>query len=122
MGDLDLTNYEDQLSKWFPYLNGSEFQKWDNLPDEIRSLLKKEYKFTATIQGFQYIVKNYNGKWLVFRRKLNSTLNTLKRKKESHIHNLNHPCLESHLGEIEIRCSKCGQDYTPKPGEWRLRT
>ena len=104
MRELDLIEYKDQSSTWFPYLNGSEFQKWDNLPDEIRSRLRPEHKFTTMIEGFQYTVKEYTGKWLVFRRKLNTTSKTSK----SH----SHACLESHLGEIEIRCSKCGQDYT----------
>jgi hypothetical protein len=66
----NLTNFEDQLSSWRQSKNGSEYCHYIDLQESIRSQLQQEDKFTKTIAGFRYTVKNYDGKWLVFRRDL----------------------------------------------------
>jgi hypothetical protein len=43
------------------------------LPDETRSQLQQVDKYTSTIDGFRYTVKDYEGKWLVFRRNVART-------------------------------------------------
>lgn len=83
-----MTKYKNQLSKWFPYRNGS-YQEWDNLADKFRSSLKQEDGFTTIFQGFRYTVEKYRGKWAVFRTNLNNTL-------EMYVYS--HPCLELHRG------------------------
>ena len=71
MGDLDLSEY-DQLPQWVQSQNGSEFCQYNDLPEETRSQLRQKDKFTSITGGFRYTVKDYNGKWLVFRRNINS--------------------------------------------------
>ena len=41
--------------------------------------LRQEDKFTITIAGFRYTVKDYNGKWLVFRRDLRDISSNIKK-------------------------------------------
>jgi hypothetical protein len=66
----NLTDFEDQLSSWRQSKNGSEYCHYIDLQESIRSQLQQEDKFTKTIAGSRYTVKNYDGKWLVFRRDL----------------------------------------------------
>jgi hypothetical protein len=48
-----------------------EFWNEDRIEKEAsRSKLRQEDKFTLAIDGLRYIVKDYNGKWLVFRRNI----------------------------------------------------
>ena len=75
MRDLDLTEYE-RLPQWIPSQNGSEFCQFSDLSEEMRSQIRQEDKFTLTIDGLRYTVKDYNGKWLVFRRSFNTATKT----------------------------------------------
>lgn len=50
----------------------------DDLQEDIRSQLPRENKFTATIAGYRYTVKNYDGRWLVFRRNLDKNVDKVK--------------------------------------------
>jgi hypothetical protein len=65
-----LTNYEDQLLSWKWSQNSSEYCQYYDLPKNIRSQLPQEDRFTTTIDNYRYTVKDYDGKWLVFRRNL----------------------------------------------------
>jgi hypothetical protein len=62
------TEHDVQLSSWKSSQNSSEYCRLSDLPDDIRSQLQQEDKYTNTIDGFRYTVKDYEGKWLVFRR------------------------------------------------------
>jgi hypothetical protein len=62
--------------KWIQSQNGSEFCHIIDLTEDISSQLRQEDKFTTTIDGFRYTVKDYDGKWLVFRR--NISMNKVK--------------------------------------------
>jgi hypothetical protein len=66
----------DQLPQWVQSQNGSEFCQYNDLPEETRSQLRQEDKFTSTAGGFRYTVKDYNGKWLVFRRNVTTSAKT----------------------------------------------
>jgi hypothetical protein len=66
----------DQLPQWIQSQNGSEFCQIGEVSEDIRSQLRKEDKYTTAIDGFRYTVKDYEGKWLVFRR--NISMNTVK--------------------------------------------
>jgi hypothetical protein len=70
----NLTDFEDQLSSWRQSKNGSEYCYYIDLQESIRSQLRQEDKFTATIAGSRYTVKYYDGKWFVFRRDLAATM------------------------------------------------
>lgn len=63
----------NQLALWIQSQNASEFCQYSDLPQEIRSKLRQEDKFTLTIDGLRYTVKDYDGKWLVFRRNISTT-------------------------------------------------
>jgi hypothetical protein len=76
MSDRKLNKFDDQLPQWVQSQNGSEFCQYSALPDEIRSQLPQENKSTNTINGIRYTVKDYDGKWLVFRR--NISMNNAK--------------------------------------------
>ena len=52
-----MTTYDVQLSPWKSSQNGGEFCQFNDLPDEIRSQLQQEDKYTNTIDGFRYTVK-----------------------------------------------------------------
>jgi hypothetical protein len=67
-----MTNYENH-SQWRTSQNGSDFCRFEDLKEAIRSRLQQENKFTATIDNYRYTVKDYDGKWLVFRRDLRGT-------------------------------------------------
>jgi hypothetical protein len=54
--------------KWIQSQNGSEFCQFEDVSEDIRSKLRQQDKFTTTADGFRYTVKDYDGKWLVFRR------------------------------------------------------
>ncbi len=69
-------NQDLQLPQWIQSQNGSEFCPFSDLSEDIRSQLRQEDKYTTTIYGFRYTVKNYEDKWLVFRR--NISMNTVK--------------------------------------------
>lgn len=70
MRDRYLTEYVNELSSWIPSQNGSEFCQFSDLSEDMRSQLRQEDKYTTTIHGFRYTVKDYEGKWLVFRREV----------------------------------------------------
>ena len=78
MRNLDLNTYDD----WIQSQNGSEFCHFDDVPQAVRSQLRQEDKYTTTIHGFRYTVKEYDGKWLVFRR--NISMNTVKTTQTQH--------------------------------------
>jgi hypothetical protein len=63
-----LTDHDQ--SSWKVSQNASEFCQLDDVQESIRSQLRQEDKFTITLAGFRYTVKDYDGKWLVFRRNL----------------------------------------------------
>jgi hypothetical protein len=75
----NLTDIEDELAPWKQSQNGSEYCHFIEIHESIRSQLQQEDKFTTTIAGFRYTVKDYDGKWLVFRRDLRDTPRKLKR-------------------------------------------
>jgi hypothetical protein len=54
--------------EWIQSQNGSEFCQVADMSEDIRSQLRQEDKYTTTINGFRYRVKDYDDKWLVFRR------------------------------------------------------
>ena len=99
-----MTTYDIQLSSWKSSQNGSEYCQFSDLPDEIRSQLQQEDKYTNTIDGFRYTVKDYEGKWLVFRR--NITTNTARRTQAKHymIH-------VNNIHEIKIMSLNEANDY-----------
>jgi hypothetical protein len=103
MGDLDLSEY-DQLPQWIQSQNGSEFCQFSDLPDEIRSQLRQEDKYTNTINGFRYTVKDYEGRWLVFRRNIvTDTARTIQPKHYMiHVNNIH---------EIKIMSLNEANDY-----------
>lgn len=68
-----MTESDFQSSSWKSSQNGSEFCQFNDLLDEIRSQLQQEDKYSTTIDGFRYTVKDYDGKWLVFRRNVAKT-------------------------------------------------
>jgi hypothetical protein len=75
----------DQLPQWVQSQNNSEFCQYNDLPEETRSRLRQEDKFTSTTDGFRYTVKDYNGKWLVFRRNVNAATKTSNKNNTSNI-------------------------------------
>jgi hypothetical protein len=72
--------YDDQ-SPWKASQNASEFCQLDDLQESIRSQLRQEDKFTIKISGFRYTVKDYDGKWLVFRRDLRDIGSNIKKSR-----------------------------------------
>jgi D-hexose-6-phosphate mutarotase len=72
----------DQLPQWIQSQNSSEFCHFGDVPDDVRSQLRQEDKYTTTIHGFRYTVKNYEDKWLVFRR--NISMNNVKTTQAQH--------------------------------------
>ena len=75
--------HEDELiPQWIQSRNSSEYCQYNDLQEEIRSKLRQEDKFTLAIDGLRYTVKDYNGKWLVFRR----NIETSKTRSSSPIH------------------------------------
>jgi hypothetical protein len=93
MRDLELDK-NDQSSKWKRSQNGSEFCQFEDVSEDIRSKLRQQDRYTTTIDGFRYTVKDYDGKWLVFRR--NSSTNNLKTQTQSY---MNH---DNNIHEIKI--------------------
>jgi hypothetical protein len=73
-----LNTNENLLSPWKESRNDSEYCRLDDLQEEIRSQLRQENKFTTTIADFRYTVKNYEGRWLVFRRNLDKNAGKVK--------------------------------------------
>jgi hypothetical protein len=73
-----MTNYEDQ-SHWRASQNGSDFCHFKDLQESSRSQLQQENKFTTVIDNHRYTVKEYDGKWLVFRRDLGDIARIPKR-------------------------------------------
>jgi hypothetical protein len=73
-----MTNYEDQ-SHWKASQNGSDFCHFKDLQEPIRSQLQQENRFTTTIDSYRYTVKDYDGKWLVFRRDLRDIAGKIKK-------------------------------------------
>ena len=80
MGREVLTYYDQ--SPWKASQNASEFCQLNNLQESIRSQLRQEDKFTTTIAGFRYTVKDYDGKWLVFRRDLKDIAGNVKKSRD----------------------------------------
>lgn len=66
----------NQSPQWKQSNNGSEYCSIDDLTEEVRSQVRQEDKYTTTINSFRYTVKDYDGKWLVFRR--NISMNNVK--------------------------------------------
>jgi hypothetical protein len=61
-------NNQEIEPPWKRAQSGSVWCKWQNLPDDISSQLKMEYRFEKTIGGFSYYVKeNEDGSYIVFR-------------------------------------------------------
>jgi hypothetical protein len=75
-------NNNGLLPQWIQSRNGSEFCQYNDLPEDTESKLRQEDKFTLAISGLRYTVKDYNGKWLVFRR----NIETSKARSSSPIH------------------------------------
>jgi hypothetical protein len=63
-------NTETDSNQWKTSMNSSQYCRWDELREPDKSQLKQEDKFTKKIDGYRYTVKDYDGKWLVFRRNL----------------------------------------------------
>jgi hypothetical protein len=80
-----LTDYNQ--SPWKASQNASEFCDLNQVQESIRSQLRQEDKFTITIAGFRYTVKDYDGKWLVFRRNLED-VKTFSENKNSKNNNI----------------------------------
>lgn len=68
-----------------PSQNDSEFCQFSDLSEEMRAQIRQEDKFTLTIDGLRYTVKDYDGKWLVFRRSFNTATKTGKKNSPSNI-------------------------------------
>jgi hypothetical protein len=62
----------DQLPQWIQSQNGSEFCQIGYVFEDIKSQLRQLDKYSTTIDGFRYTVKDYDGKWLVFRRNIST--------------------------------------------------
>lgn len=77
-----MTNYEDQLLSWNRSQNSSEYCQYYDLPENIRSQLPQEDRFTTTIDNYRYTVKDYDGKWLVFRRDLKDSGGNIKKSRD----------------------------------------
>ena len=102
-----MTDY-DQPS-WKVSQNASEFCQLDDVQESIRSQLRQEDKFTITQAGFRYTVKDYNGKWLVFRRNINTATKTGNKSNTDNIHEIKimplseaNNCLQSECREYQI--------------------
>jgi hypothetical protein len=67
-----LTDYDQ--SPWIASQNASEFCQMNDVQESIRLQLRQEDRFTTTIDSYRYTVKDYNGKWLVFRRDIGSNI------------------------------------------------
>ncbi len=80
-----MTDYNQ--SPWKASQNASEFCDLNQVQESIRSQLRQEDKFTITIAGFRYTVKDYDGKWLVFRRNLED-VKTFSENKNSKNNNI----------------------------------
>jgi hypothetical protein len=106
-----MTQYE--LPTWIPSQNGSDFCPFDDLSDEIRSQLRQEDKYTIAINGFRYTVKDYDGKWLVFRRSLamnNDKTTNQPRRYMNHVNNV-HEIKIMTLSEANDYLSSKDQEY-----------
>ena len=74
-----MTDYDQ--SPWIASQNASEFCVLNDVQESIRSQLRQEDKFTITIAGFRYTVKDYDGRWLVFRRDLRDIGSNIKKSR-----------------------------------------
>ena len=99
----------NHIPQWIQSRNGSEFCQYNDLPEEARSHLRQEDKFTLTIDGLRYTVKDYNGKWLVFRRNINTATKTGNKSNTDNIHEIKimplseaNNCLQSECREDQI--------------------
>jgi hypothetical protein len=99
----------DQLPQWVQSQNDSEFCQYNDVPEEIRSQLRQEDKFTLAIGGLRYTVKDYNRKWLVFRRNINIATKTSNKSNTDNIHEIKimplseaNNCLQSECREYQI--------------------
>ncbi len=88
----------DQLPQWIQSQNGSDFCPLNDVAEEVRSQLRQEDKYTITIHGFRYTVKDYEGKWLVFRRSVSA--NTVR--KTTTTQTPRHTAKVSNVHEIKI--------------------
>ena len=100
--------YYDQ-SSWKASQNASEFCQLNDVQESIRSQLRQEDKFTITQDGFRYTVKDYDGKWLVFRRNINTATKTGNKSNTDNIHEMKimplseaNNCLQSECREYQI--------------------
>ena len=102
----------DQLPQWIQSQNDSEFCPFNDLSEDIRSQLRQEDKYTTTIDGFRYTVKDYDGKWLVFRR--NVTMNNVRTTQAKHymvhVNNI-HEIKIMPLSEANEYLSTTNQEY-----------
>ena len=77
MGREVLTYYDQ--SPWKASQNANEFCQLNDLQESIRLQLRQEDRFTTIIDSYRYTVKDYNGKWLVFRRNLRDIIGNTKK-------------------------------------------
>jgi hypothetical protein len=106
------TDHDVQLSPWKSSQNGSDFCQFNDLSYETRSQLQQEDKYTNTIDGFRYTVKDYDGKWLVFRRNIsmNKVKITQARRYMVHANNI-HEIKIMPLSEANAYLSTANQEY-----------
>jgi hypothetical protein len=102
-----------QLPQWIQSQNDSEFCQISAVPEEVRSQLRQEDKYTTTISGFRYTVKEYDGKWLVFRRSIStSTKITIAQVPPRRVHANNiHEIKIMSLDEANEYLSSKDQEY-----------
>jgi hypothetical protein len=103
----------DQLPKWIQSQNGSEFCQFDNVSEELRSQLRREDKYTIAIHDIRYTVKDYDGKWLVFRRNLamnNVKITSQPRRYMIHVYNVQEIKIMS-LAEVNEYLLSKNQEY-----------
>jgi hypothetical protein len=66
-------NNQEVKSPWMMAQSGSEWAPWEDVPNDIRSQLKKQNRFTKTIDDSSYCVRQYEGgSWVVFKNPVGS--------------------------------------------------
>jgi hypothetical protein len=108
----DLKQECDGLPQWIQSQNGSEFCQFADLPEEVKSQLRQQDKYTTLIHGFRYTVKDYEGKWLVFRRNIakNTVQSTPAMRYTNHANNVNEIKIMS-LNEANKYLASKDQEY-----------
>ena len=102
----------DQLPQWIQSQNGSYFCHFGDVSEDVKSQLRQEDKHTTTIDGFRYTVKEYDGKWLVFRR--NVSMNTVRTTQAQcymvHVNNI-HEIKIMPMSEVNAYLSTGNREY-----------